>query len=125
MGYGISVQGSVRLISVVSIRWHRMRACQYLVLASHTQRVNVRLRDNAKRLFPRTELPEQYMFEYFYHFRSVWRLQHVRRSLALAGFKQRVDDCFHGNAQQLSRSSLAALEQYVFSLCFHSQPVLP
>ena len=54
VGYGIPAQGSVRLTSVVSIRWHRVRTGQSQVLASHTQRVNVRLRDNAKRLFPRT-----------------------------------------------------------------------
>ena len=56
VGYGIPVQGSVRLITVVSIRWHRVHTCQFQVLASHTQRVNVRLRDNAYRLFPRKEL---------------------------------------------------------------------
>ena len=123
VGYGIPAQSRVRLINVVSIRWHRVHTCQSQVLASHTQRVNVGLRDNARRLCPRTALSGQYMFPFASHSQSVWRLQHVRRSLALAGFKQRVDDCFHGNAQQLSRSR-AALEQYVFSLCFHSQPVL-
>ena len=123
VGYGIPVQGSVRLINVVSIHWYRVRTCQSLVLASHTQRVNVRLRDNAQRLFPRTELSEQYMFPSASHSQSVWRLQHVRRSLVLACFKKRVDDCFHGNAQQLFRLT-AALKQYVFQLCFDSQPVL-
>ena len=124
VGCGIPAQSRVQLVNVVSIRWHRVHTCQFLVLASHTQRVSVGLRDNARRLSPRTALSGQYMFPFASQFQSVWRLQHVRRSLALAGFKQRVDDCFHGNAQQLSRSSLAALEQYVFSLCFHSQPVL-
>ena len=123
VGYGILYQSSVRLISVVSIRWHCVHTCQFLVLASHTQRVNVCLRDNARRLFPRTELSEQYMFPFASHSPSVWRLPHVRRSLDLACFKQRVDDCFHGNVQQLFRLT-AAFEQYVFRLCFHSQPVL-
>ena len=118
VGCGIPAQSRVQLVNVVSIRWHRVHTCQFLVLASHTPRVNVGLRDNARRLCPRTALSGQYMFPFASHSQSVWRLQHVRRSLALAGFKQRVDDCFHGNAQQLSRSSLAALEQYVFSLCF-------
>ena len=90
--YGISAQSKVRLIIVVSIRWHRVRACQSLVLASHTQRVNVRLRDNARRLCPRTALSEQYMFPFASHSQSVWSLQHVRRILVLACFKQRVHD---------------------------------
>ena len=123
VSYEIPAQGSVRLTSVVSIRWHHVHTCQSQVLASHTQRVNVRFRNNAQRLFPRTELSEQYMFPSASHSQSVWRLQHVRRSLVLACFKQRVDDCFHGNAQQLFRLT-AALKQYVFQLCFHSQPVL-
>ena len=123
VGYGIQAQSRVRLISVVSIRWYRVHTCQSLVLASHTQRVKVGLRDNARRLCPRTALSGQYMLPFASHSQSVWRLQHVRRSLVLACFKQRVDDCFHGNAQQLFRLR-AALEQYVFPLCFHSQPVL-
>ena len=115
VGYGIPAQSSVRLISVVSIRWHRVHTCQSQVLASHTQRVNVGLRDNAWRLCTGTTLSGQYMCPVASHFDSVWRLQHVRRSLSLACFKQRVDDCFHGNAQQLFRLT-AALKQYVFQL---------
>ena len=84
MGYGIPAQSRVRLISVVSIRWHRVHTCQSQVLASHTQRVNVRLRDNARRLCPRTALSEQYMFPFASHSQSVWRLQHVGRPLVLA-----------------------------------------
>ena len=42
MGYGIPAQCRVRLISVVFIRWHRVHTCQSQVLASYTQRVNVR-----------------------------------------------------------------------------------
>ena len=99
VGYGIPAQSKVRLISVVSIRWHRVHTCQSQVLASHTQRVNVGLRDNARRLCPRTALSGQYMFPVASHSQSVWRLQHVRGSLVLAGFKQRVDDCFHCNLQ--------------------------
>ena len=118
VGYGIPAQGSVRVTSR-----HRVHTCKFQVLANHTQRVNVRFRDNAQRLFPRTELSEQYMFPSASQFQSVWKLQHVRRFLVLACFKQRVDDCFHGNAQQLFRLT-AALKQYVFQLCFHSQPVL-
>ena len=121
--YGIPAQSRVRLISVVSIRWHRVHTCQSLLLASHTQRVKSGLRDNARRLRPRTELSKQYVFPFVSRSQSVWGLQHVRRFLVLACFKQRVDDCFHGNAQQLFRLR-AALEQYVFPLCFHSQPVL-
>ena len=99
VGYGIPAQSRVRLINVVSIRWHRVHTCQSQVLASHTQRVNVGLRDNARRLCPRTALSGQYMFPVASHSQSVWRLQHVRGSLVLAGFKQRVDDCFHGSLQ--------------------------
>ena len=62
VGYGIPAQSSVRLTSVVSIRWHGVHTCQSQVLASHTQRVNVGLRDNARRLCPRTALSGQYMF---------------------------------------------------------------
>ena len=97
--YRISAQSKVRLISVVSIRWHRVHTYQSQVLASHTQRVNVGLRDNVRRLCPRTALSGQYMFPVASHSQSVWRLQHVRGSLVLAGFKQRVDDCFHGSLQ--------------------------
>ena len=111
---------------VVLIRWHRVRTCQSLVLASHTQRVHVGIRDNARRLCPRTELPEQYMFPFASHVQSVWRLQHVRRPPVLACFMQRVDDCFHGNAQKLFRLR-AALEQYcshcVLILCQHLETV--
>ena len=53
VGYGIPAQSSVRLTSVVSIRWHGVHTCQSQVLASHTQRVNVGLRDNAQRLCSR------------------------------------------------------------------------
>ena len=119
VGYGIQAQSRVRLISVVSIRWHRVHTCQFLVLASHTQRVHFGLRDNARRLCPRTELPEQYMFPFASHSQSVWRLQHVRRPLVLARFMQRVDDCFHGNAQKLFRLR-AALAQY----CSHCVSIL-
>ena len=51
VSYEIPAQGSVRLTSVVSIRWHHVHTCQSQVLASHTQRVNVRFRNNAQRLF--------------------------------------------------------------------------
>ena len=118
VGYGIPDQGSVRVTS-----WHRVHTCKFQVLANHTQRVNVRFRDNAQRLFPRTELSEQYLFPSASHFQLVCRLRHIRMSVVLECFKQRVHNCFHGNAQQLFRST-AALERYAFQLCFHSQPVL-
>ena len=102
---------------VVSIRWHRVHTCQCLVLAIHTQRVHFGLRDNARRLCPRTELSEQYMFPFASNAQSVWRLQHVGRPLVLACFMQRVDHCFHGNAQKLFRLR-AALEPY----CYHWDP---
>ena len=71
VGYGIPAQSRVRLISIVSIRWHRVRTCQSLVLASHTQPVIVGLDDNARRLCPRTELSEQYVFPFASHSQMV------------------------------------------------------
>ena len=88
IGYGIPAQSGVRLISIALIRWHRVHTCQCLVLAIHTQRVHFGLRDNARRLCPRTALSEQYMFPFASHFQSVCRLQHVGRPLVLACVEQ-------------------------------------
>ena len=67
---------------------NRVHTCLSQVLASHTQRVYVGLRDNARRLCPRTALSEQYMFPFASHSQSVCRLQHVGRPLVLACFEQ-------------------------------------
>ena len=121
VGYGIPAQSRVRLISIVSIRWHRVHTCQSRVLSSHTQTVIVGLRDNARRLCPRTELSEQYVFPFASQSQLVWELQHFRTSLDLACVQQRVDVRFYGNAQQLFRLR-ATLEQYVFPLRFILSP---
>ena len=94
-----------------------MHTCQSLVFASHTQPVIVSLRDNARRLCPRTELSEQYVFPCASQFQLVWKLQHFSKFLNLACVQHRVDVRFYGNAQQLFRLR-AALEQYVFPLRF-------
>ena len=117
VGYGIPAQSRVRLIGIVSIRWHRVHTCQSRVLASHRQTVIAGLRDNARRLCPRTELSKQYVFPFASQFQLVWKLQHFRKSLDLACVQHRVDVRFYGNAQQLFRLR-AALEQYVFPLRF-------
>ena len=70
VGHGIPIQSRVRL----SIRWHRV------------QPVIVSLRDNARRLCPRTALSERYVLPFASQCQLVWSPQHFRMSLDLACF---------------------------------------